>query len=101
MGMAGPTHHRVEERPERLEEPLVVQQGVDGAEVAGQSQAAVGQDRLPQRQLRVYRSQRGGSNLLCKGVGAIVPTSGPDREHRRGGKAQVSAFFRAYFFRSK
>ena len=62
-----PADHRVEERPERLEEPLVVEQLVDLGQVAGQAQATLREDRLPQRRLRVYRSQHDGSNLLRNG----------------------------------
>jgi hypothetical protein len=62
-----PADDRVEERPERLEEPLVIEQRVDLRHVAGQAHAALRQDGLPQRELRVYRSQHGGSSVFRKG----------------------------------
>ena len=52
-----PTVRRVEERPERLEEPRVVQQPVDLAQVARQAHQALRDHRLPQGRRFAYRSQ--------------------------------------------
>jgi hypothetical protein len=52
-----PTHHRVEECPERLEEPRVIQQLVDLRQVARQAHQALRDHRLPQGRRVAYRSQ--------------------------------------------
>jgi hypothetical protein len=51
------TVRRIEERPERLEEPRVIQQRVDLAQVARQAHQALRDHRLPHCRRIAYRSQ--------------------------------------------
>ena len=46
--------------PERLEESRIVEQAVNGHELGGHPEAHLGEDRFPQRGLRVYSSQHDG-----------------------------------------
>ena len=56
----GPTEDCVEVGPERLEERGIIEQPVHGLELSGHPKAHLGEERLPQGGLRVYRSQHGG-----------------------------------------
>ena len=50
----------MEVRPERLEESRIVEQPVDRLELGRHPEAHLGEDRFPQRGLRVYSSQHDG-----------------------------------------
>jgi hypothetical protein len=50
----------VEVGPERLEEGRIVEQPVDGLQLSRHPEAHLGEDRFPQRGLRVYSSQHDG-----------------------------------------
>jgi hypothetical protein len=47
-------------QPERLEEHRIIQQPINGLQLDRKPQTHLGQDRLPQRGLRVYRPQHDG-----------------------------------------
>ena len=50
----------MEVRPERLEKGRIVEQSVDRLELGRHPEAHLGEDRFPQRGLRVYSSQHDG-----------------------------------------
>ncbi len=60
-----PADHRVEERPERVEERLVIEKGVDLGQVTGQAHEALGDHRLPEGGRRAYGTDQGGLNPFC------------------------------------
>jgi hypothetical protein len=55
-----PTDPRIEERRERLEEALIVQQGINPSQLLREPQQIRRQDRLEQRQLIAYRTKHDG-----------------------------------------
>src|SRR5439155_18955375 len=70
----------IKERPERLEEPRIVQQPVDLGQPRQQRPALFGQDRIPQGCLGTYGSEHDGLNPFShKGFGPSCPHSVTDR----------------------
>jgi transposase-like protein len=76
-----PTMRGVEERHERSEEALIIEEPIDPIEFDGHHQRLGRQQRFPQRRLIAYRSQhRWLRSVVPVRVGAIEPHSRPQRE---------------------